>query len=277
MKFKTIFFIFNIIIVFSFAFIFVMPLFVMGAEYAKVFWASNWAVGCVFVLVLASLNFFFLANWKLFTLLEREDWPGLTAQLEKLVFGKGRYRPQYLRLLVNAYLVSSNLEGMERLEAELRIKRPAVLKRLAVLFGVPHLLRNEAADCEAYFSEWKGQAKGIEAGDWIEWDWAFTLLLLQRAAEAKAEFDRLSRVSKDPMVTALAAYLAANAVAGDDPAAAGTSPAVSGSAIARERITKRFSRASWAREVERSKSEVQAVILAKLIDDATAWLFGDKE
>lgn len=291
MKFKTIFVIFNVIIVFSFAFIFIMPLFIMGAEYAGLFWAGNWVIGCVFVLVLAALNSFFIANWRLFSLLEREDWPGLIARLEELVFAKGRVRAQYLRLLANAYLVSSGIDGMGRLEAEVRARKPALLRKLAVLFGVPHLLRNDPADCEAYFSEWRGKA-GIEAPDWIAWDWGFTLLINKKAEEARAEFAALAARSKDPIVACLSAYLADEATptstSAEAPAdaavpatttssAAGPGPAAkSPTGSAKARLLKRFSRASWAREVSRAKSEVQPVILSKLIDDATAWLFGGK-
>ena len=41
----------------------------------------------------------------------------------------------------------------------------------------------------------------------------------------------------------------------------------------RARLEKRYTRDQWTREVERSKTSVHVVILQKLIEEATEWLF----
>ena len=55
MKFKAIFVIFNLIILVSFLFIFLIPFFMLGWDYTQVFWTENWSVALVFVGVMAGL------------------------------------------------------------------------------------------------------------------------------------------------------------------------------------------------------------------------------
>ncbi len=69
MKFKTIFILFNAVIIFSFLIIYFMPLMMLGWEYATVFWSKNWFLPLLFAGVLALLNTYFISNWKLFSLL----------------------------------------------------------------------------------------------------------------------------------------------------------------------------------------------------------------
>ena len=77
MKFKTIFLLFNIIIVISFVFIFFMPVFMLGADYGITFWQKNWPLAIFFVLILAAFNGFFLSNWQVFSLIEAERWDSI--------------------------------------------------------------------------------------------------------------------------------------------------------------------------------------------------------
>jgi len=75
MKFKTIYILFNAVILISFAFIFFMPLLLLGSDYFSLFVAKNWIAGVLFVITLIIINGYFLANWKLFRLLEsRGTW-----------------------------------------------------------------------------------------------------------------------------------------------------------------------------------------------------------
>jgi hypothetical protein len=261
MKFKTIFIIFNIIVSFSFIFMFVLPLFILGLDYASLFWERNWPLALAFAAVLAALNAFFAMNWRVFSLLERENWPELCELLETKVMVKGRLAAHLVRLLVNTYLVRSDLESIGKLEAFVAERKPALLRRFAVLFGVPHVLKGDAADCAAYFGRFEGR-KGIAQPEWLEWDKAYALLIAKREGEASAAFGALAAKARDPVVKALSAYLYAN-----------SSRDAANAEEWRASMAKRYSPAAWERELERAKTEAQAVILSKLLDDATAWLY----
>jgi hypothetical protein len=271
MKFKTIFILFNVVILFSFCFVFLFPFFVLGAGPSLGFWKSNWYLACFFLLLLGALNAFFLANRKVFTLVEREDWKALSAHLSAEMYGKGRYRASYVRLYINASLLLSDVEGIDKLETELAAKKPALLRSNALLFGVTRLLRNRPAEAEAFFARYL-DSKDVESRDWLRFDYAFSLVLQKRIQDA-LPFLKEGVASRDAVLALLAAYLlgslgAAGADSADEKAelqklAEGT----------RVRLEKRFSPAKWSKEVERAKGEVHIVILSKLIDEAGRWLY----
>ena len=89
MKLKAVFLLFNAVLVASFLLIFLMPLFLLGAGSFPLFWGRNWIIGVVFLATLAAVNLYFALNWRIFTSLEREDWPALIVQLEERVLRRG--------------------------------------------------------------------------------------------------------------------------------------------------------------------------------------------
>jgi len=271
MKFKTIFYLFNAVVVFSFLFIFLFPLLVLGGEYAAGFWKSNWFLGAFFLVILGVLNGFFFANWNLFEFVEREDWTALTAWLDKKIFEKGVVRIQYVRLYVNAAMLRSDLAAIDRLETFLREKKPALLRRLAVLFGVGYLLRNEADSCLAFFEPYL-ESPEVEARGWLWLDYSFNLFLKNRAPEALPWLKRAA-AQRDPVLALLAAYMTVNLVAAALPAEADRAAARATAEGCRAGLRKRFDIERWSREVEKAKNDVHVVILSRLIDDAGSWLF----
>jgi hypothetical protein len=274
MKFRTIFALFNAVILSSFAFVFLMPLFVLGAGSTLDFWKENWYLALFFLLLIAGLNGFFLANRKVFVLVEREDWGGLSAYLVKSMFGAGsrpgRFRSSRVRLLINAYLLQSDAEGLARLEAELAAKRPDLLRRNALLFGVTRLLGGRNEEAEAFLEGYL-DAKDADCPDWLRFDYGFCLILQKRAREALPYLEG-ALGSGDAVLRALAAYLlgslGAEAAASEEDGAEARRKAEA----ERAALRKRFDARRWAKEVERAKSEVHIVILSKLVDDAGRWL-----
>ncbi|HET7839490.1 MAG TPA: hypothetical protein VFL04_06990 [Rectinemataceae bacterium] len=271
MKFRTIFILFNIVIIVSFLFVFLLPFFLLGAEYSLGFWKGNWYLALFFLALIAALNAFFLFNRKVFTLVESEDWGALSAHLVDLIFVQHKYRPTHIRLLVNAYLLQSNVEGIERLEAELAAKKPALLRSNALLFGVTRLLRNRPAEAEAFFAKYL-EAREVQTRDWLRFDYAFSLVLQRRIADA-VPILREGALSRDAVLSLLSAYLLGSLGAASLSEQEGRAELVAFAEAARARLTKRFGGPRWSREVDRAKNEVHIVILSKLIDDAGAWLF----
>jgi len=273
MKFRTIFILFNVVIVASFLFVFLMPFFLLGSAYSLGFWKSNWYLALFFILLIGALNAFFLMNRRVFILVEREDWSSLSAYLVDMIFRKRRYRSSYVRLLVNAYLLQSDVGGIERLEAELGARRVSLLRRHALLFGVTRLLRNNSAEAETFFATYL-DAKDVEGREWLRFDYAFSLVLQKRITDA-LPYLREGAASRDAVLALLAAYFLGSL------GAASTSGEERTSLLAlsddtRRRLRKRFPGSRWAKEVERAKNEVHVVILTKLIDDASRWLLSEE-
>lgn len=268
MKFKIIFILFNVVILVSFLVIYFMPLIMLGWDYTRVFWGRNWGLPVLFVAIIGLLNAYFLLNWKLFTMLEREDWPALTAYLERRIFTKKLIISQQVRILVNAYLVRSDLDAIEKLEKFIKEQKPRILPRFALAFGIPYLLRNDSEQMEAYFSAFADS--GGRDGPWIRWNYGFALILQGKKDGAADVLTRLCRDKTEPVLTLLSAYLLDSLKPEDD-------ESLGLVAQGRGRLQKRYTPSLWAKEVERSRNNIQVVILAKLVEEATDWLFGEKQ
>jgi len=263
-KFKTIFILFNSVIILSFLIIFFMPLIILGWEYTSVFWSKNWFLPIMFVAVLAVLNTYFLSNWRLFSLLERENWDELIALLEDGVYRKKRYRLQPLRVLINAYLVKSDIESIRKLENLLKEENGKKLEALSLQFGIPYLLKNEPDEMETYFGTYRECVSGEDKG-WMDWNFAFSLLLNQKRMEAAEVLTGLLESSKSPVILLLAAYL----LDGDAEADETAKKKITSTVL---HLQKRYGASGLEKEVEKSRSNVEVVILSKLISDALEWM-----
>jgi hypothetical protein len=267
MKFKFIFILFNLIIVLSFLAIYFMPLIMLGWDYTKVFWGRNWGLPLFFIGVIGLLNAYFILNWKVFTLLEREDWPALITHLEHRIYEKKLIFSQQVKILINAYLVRSELDAIGKLEDFIRDRKPKLLPRSALAFGIPHLLRNDSKLMERYFSQFI-HIRGRD-GAWVRWNYAFALILKGEKEESEVVLAGVCAEKTEPVLSLLSIYLLHS-----------LKPAPGRAALVekgRIRIKGRYTQNQWAREVERSKSSVQIVILQKLIEEATGWLFAESD
>ncbi len=265
MRFKIIFILFNLVIIVSFLAIYFMPLIMLDLDFAKSFWSRNWGLPVLFLVIIGLLNTYFIVNWKLFTLLEREDWPALIAHLEHRIYNKKIIIGQQVKILANAYLVRSDLESIAKLENFIREQRPKLVPKFALVFGVPYLLRNDPEEMVRYFSEFT-YLKGAE-GAWLRWNYAFARILNGDTREAEETLTALCREKLEPVLALLSIYLLQS-----------IEPKEEGLALVeekRQKLLDRFSREKWEKEIARSRSSIQVVVLQKLIEEATEWLFGE--
>ncbi len=267
MKLKAIFLLFNSVLVVSFLLIFLMPLFLLGTDSFSLFWGRNWIIAAVFLASLGAVNAYFGVNWRLFVSLEKEDWPALVVLLEHRILRRGLTRPMYVRLLLNAYLILSNTEGILALEAFLRKKSPRLVERFSLPFGIPYLLMKDPAVSEAFFSSLLA-SKRLSGRDWVRWNRSFSLIQMGRGEAAKEELAALGGSAREPVVRLLSLYLL-DVLGRNDPAA--------------ERLVSDGKRAlqsaytpqGMQRVIERSGENMEVVILSKIVGDARAWLYGD--
>jgi hypothetical protein len=267
MRFKIIFILFNVVIVVSFLAIYLMPLIILDFDYAKAFWSRNWGLPLLFLAIIGLLNTYFILNWKLFTLLEREDWPALITHLEHRIYVRKLIIGQQVKILSNAYLVRSDVEAIGRLENFIREQKPKILPKFALVFGIPHLLRNDPSEMIGYFSQFTHL--GGNEGAWIRWNYAFALILNGDTLEAQTALSKLCAEKLEPVLTLLVIYLLHS-----------LKPEEGKIGLIEEKRTKlreRFTRARWHNEIERSKGSIQVVVLQKLIEEATEWLFSESD
>jgi hypothetical protein len=265
MKFKVIFLVFNTIIFLSFLFIFLMPLLMLGWEYTRLFWLGNWYLGILFLVVMGVLNTYFILNWKLFEYLEREDWDGLIAHLEDRIYRRGQLFRPYVRLLINTYIVRSRHGEIRKLEEHLRSKRPELLPVYAFQLGLPYLMANDAEAMGRFYAEFLSNSRTVERA-WVRFNYAFARILMQQPDEARETLFDLAASSPNPAIQLLSAYFLHSFYPADEAVQRTLE-------TARSQFTKRFSASSWSRELERMKTNIEVVMLGKLIREAEEWMF----
>lgn len=261
--------IFNVVIVLSFLFVFLFPLLLLGPSYFSVFLSRNWIAGLLFVLALAAVNTYFGANWRLFTHLEREDWPSLVAFLEGEVYRKGRIRAKQIRLLANAYLITSSSDKTRSLEAEVRRRRPILARRLALQFAVPYLLAAGSDESEKYFADMAAQP-GVAGREWLQWNHAFCLCRRGERGQAAEVLGHVLDANTEPVLELLALYLLATACADLASSRGRVEQGKAG-------LVARYPPGRWKTVVEKARGNLEVVVLSKVIDDAVAWLEGRPE
>ncbi len=265
MKLKAIAILLNAVLLAAFIVIFLLPLLLIGVDYFALFWARNWPIAVVFLAALAAVNGYFLLNWRLFTALEKEDWPAVATILEGRVFRHGLATAGAVRMLLTTYLVGSHTESVLALEAYLRKRRPALLGRFSLQFGIPHLLSPDHGESEKFFSFLLGR-QGLRDRDWVAWNRAFALVQGKKGTEAKKDLLPLLDPGTDPVLRLLALYLL-DVVARKDAEAAGKVRE------GREQMRARHTPEAFARMLEKSGENIEVAVLSQMLGDASRWLF----
>jgi hypothetical protein len=168
MKFKTIFWLFNAVVLLALLIFALASFFLFGREYAAVYWGNMWIVAVLFILLIGVLDFYFVRNWRLFDYLEQEDWPSLLAWLEDRLYVKGQIRRPYANLLINTALSVSNIDAVKKLETEVRQRRPELMRSLGVSLGIPVLLGQDWKSIGEYFAPLADDPK-THRRDWARW------------------------------------------------------------------------------------------------------------
>jgi hypothetical protein len=264
-KFKLIFALFNGIVVLSFLFVFLMPLFVLGLDYTAGFWSQNWYLILVFVAILGLLDGYFIINWKLFQLLEKEDWKGLSSLLETRIFQKKRLTDQSIRLLCNAWVVQGKPLEIMRLEAHLRARKPDLVRRHSLLLGIPYLLKNETPALIAFFEPLAADSKGSDR-EWVRFNLAFGYLAERQAEKAVTLLAGLAKQRKEEIVQLLSLYLLDSNTPEDNPERTVLD-------AARMAFRTRHNASEFSKLVDKQKENLEVIILSKFINEAADWMF----
>lgn len=266
MKYKLIFTLFNIVIIVSFATIFLLPLLFLGMDYARVFWSENWFVLPIFLVAIAVLNVYFVGNWKVFSFLENEDWEGLKSLLHARIFDRKSLRKSNVRLYINACLVTGDVSGIADLREYLEKEKPSVLRNHALYLGLPFLRDREMPALEEFYGRFQGQRMPDRA--WVEWFHAFALFHNGKVDEASEILKGILNRKPGDLKKGLSAYLLGHSRDDADRAL---------SSETAEKLRSKYTMAGWRKQLERQQSAIQVVVLGKLIEDVTSWLFSDAE
>ncbi|AEJ19361.1 hypothetical protein [Gracilinema caldarium] len=273
MKFKSIFILFNAVILLSFCFVFAMPFFALGAEFALSFWKTSWPLGLLLLIILTGFDVFFMTNVKLFELLEREDWPALVQYLEDRVLKQHRYTQRLVKLLIHSYLVMSDPQSVITLEVKLKKENPKLLRKNTLLFGLSHVLKGDHVGAVTLFLEQEKNSN--HANDWEQWYLCFALLLQQKFTDAADRLIVLAQHSKDSLVCALSALFLQDTIVKAVPEKA--IEAKQAAETAKQRIKRALpDLKAWNKELGKAQGEIHVIILAKSLEDAARYIYEEE-
>ena len=234
----------------------------LGAEYSRVFFKDSWYFFLVFVLTIGSIDAYFLINWKLFTLLESENWDGLISYLENRIYSKKNLYGYLIRILANTYLMKSNIDGISRLEELIRREKPNILKKMVLSICVPHITGGNAEKMEAFFGEFV-EEKGVRKADWVRFLYSFSLLINNKRDEASNSLLALCNRKVSPILQLLIIY-ALNPFAEKGEACV---------ELRKKELLSKYSRSKMERELEQVNDNVIALVLNKFSKEAIQWLY----
>ncbi len=178
-------------------------------------------------------------------------------------------RPSHVRLVLNAYMITSNTEGILALEAFARKKKPGLVPRFGVQFGIPYLLMKNPAASEAFFAGLLAE-KGLVMRDWVKWNHAFSLVQQGKSEPAKSELIDVSGTAKDPIVRMLSLYLL-DVFSRQD---SGVEKRISD---LRDGLRAQVPPATMNQRITKSGDNMEVVVLSKIVQDARDWLYAASE
>jgi len=241
---------------------------------ALVFWKSNWYLICVLVFILAVFDAFYFSNRRLYTLLEKEDWPALVNYLEEKVLRQGKFSPRLVRLLANTYFVLSDSAAVMSLENKAAAANAPLVDNNALVFGTARILGKDIPGALNFFKSRLNRVKPT-LRPWVNWYYGFTLMLDRQYNEACEVFIKLADSCRDGVITGLSVYFLENMLKKSIPDAG---PALdTAAAKGRERVKKVFPAIKdWNKETARINAEIHTAVLSKYMEETGLWLYRDK-
>ncbi len=263
MKFKTIFIIFNTIIGVSFLILFILPFIMLEINQFSIIFSTNWIILCIFLFFIIVFNTYFIRNWKLFKLIEQENWPDLTVYLEKKIFKKKLYNKSIIKILINSYIVTSDLDAITKLYEYLKNNKKKIVKSFPLEFGIPFLLLNLPEESEKYFKSMLNEQKHK---NWIKWNYAFSLMRQNKKDEPIKLFSEILYDKIDPILMLITLYMYY-------PIVKNNQELYKPVQIKIEDFLNSYSPNAWQKYLENEKKNIQAIILSKIITDAGNWIY----
>ncbi|MDR1839859.1 MAG: hypothetical protein LBQ93_09805 [Treponema sp.] len=270
MKFKYLIIVISIVIIIVILATALLPLLLAEPEFAVNLQQLILPLLIFIALLLICISLFFIINYRLFSLLEREDWPALSFYLEQKIYVKGRYSAQNVRLLASSYLVTSDFSSVLKLEGKAMLAKPSVVDKNVLVFGAARILSGSQKDAANFFKKYMGKGNNRDK-QWIHWFFGFSQLLGGVFSVAEQEFSSLAVSSDNALITGLSAFFLGTSVLKRSQKPEECRFVVENS---RGRLIKALKNINnWKKEADRSANEIHVAIIRKYIDEAGKWLF----
>jgi hypothetical protein len=247
-----------------------LPFLLIGREYTKDFFLMTWPMFLLLVLVLTGFIVFFLANYRLYSLFEREDWHALTSYLESEIYGKGRYTSKKIKLLASSYLLNSDNASVLQLESKTFAAKPGIVDKIALIFGSARILSGNFREAADFFKSRIKKGKTSEQS-WIRWFYGFSHVLSGDFSQAEPELIFLAESSGNSIVTGLSAYLLYHNLANYS---MNSQICQTAAENGRKRVINSLkNKEGWEKEILKSGNDIHTTIIKKYINETGIWVF----
>ena len=274
MKFKYLIIIFCIIIVMIISLTALLPVLLTGPQTVEGVADLRYITLpflLIMVLLFAGVNVFFILNYRLFSLLEREDWPALAYYLENKVYVKRRYTARNIRLLATSYMLISDYQSVLKLESKTQLAKPSLITKNVLIFGSARILSGVFSEAAVFFGTQMRKCKA-DVFQWVRWFYGFSLLLKGSFDIAEPEFISLALSSDNALITGLSAYFLNTSL---EKKSKTPEKCREASEDGKKRVVTALKNAAgWNKEMQRAGTEIHFAIIKKYIDETGKWLFG---
>jgi hypothetical protein len=272
MKFKYLMIAFIAIIAIVILITALLPLILTGPEFTANFQYVTLPLMIFMGFILVGMTLFFLLNYRLLSLLEREDWPALSYYLEQIVFVKGRYSARRIKILASSYLVITDYASVLKLESKAMLAKPSVVEKNALIFGAARVLSGDCKAAAAFFHTYMKKGNKYER-QWKHWFFGFSQLIAGELNSAEREFMSTAISSKDALIAGLSSYFLQSSIA---KFSLKPDECRSIAENGRKRVIDALKTAeAWTKEADRMGTDIHIAIIRKYIDEAGEWLYSD--
>jgi len=274
LKFKYLLIAFSIIIFIVILIASLLPVFLSGQDFTVNSRYIALPLLIFIAILLISISVFLFLNYRLFSLLEREDWPALAYYLEQKIYVKNRYSAKNVRLLAGSYLVISDYVSVQKLESKVQIAKPSLLKKNILIFGPAKILCGKQKEAVSFFGSYMEKCASKEK-QWVRWYYGFSLLLSGAFGIAEPEFASLAVSCNDALITGLSAYFLSSSI---EKHSKKPEECRDLAETGRNRVVKTLkTEEDWTKEADQRGTEIHISIIRKYIDEAGKWLFEKKQ
>jgi len=273
LKFKHLIIAFSAVIAFIVLITTLLPLVVSGHLTAVTFKHVSLPLILFMAVLLICMSIFFFFNYRLFSLLEREDWPALAYYLEQKIYVKNRYSHRNVKLLASSYLVISDFPSVLKLESKTTLIKPHLISKNVLIFGAARVLNGSHADAAGFFKAQLGKCDKKDK-QWVHWFYGFSRLLSGAFQQAEDEFLSLAVSSDNVLITGLSAYFLSTSI---EKHSLSPKKCRQMSENGRERVKNAIKTLeNWKKDADNVGSEIHVAIIKKYIDSAGKWLFEER-
>ena len=220
--------------------------------------------------ILVCMIILLLYNYKLLSLLEREDWPALAYYLEQKIFIKGHYTVRNIKILASSYLVISDYQSVLKLEYKAQMAKSSVIDSNVMIFGSARILSGAHEDAAVFFRTHLDRCPKKDK-QWARWFYGFSSLLSGNFSQAENEFVSLSVSSDNLLICGLCAYFLASSL---EKKSANPEKCRNTSVNGKNRVVKAVKNpAGWKKETAKMGTDVHIAIIKRYTDETGKWLF----